>query len=256
MPRLMPLDTETEHVINIPGPGNFKYSAKRIEKLGEPEYTLTTIVCDASGSVTSFAAILLECIKSIIGACKKAPRSENLLLRLLTFNNGIYEIHGFKPFHELEVDSYEDLEPNYTTLLYDATYDAVSATLEYSERLIAKDYDCNGAIYIITDGLDTHSQMTPAAIKEKIVGAIGQETIIESLDTILIGLHDPSLPWQGDVKKKLKEFVEDGGLTAFVDVGDANEHNLAKLANWVSESVSSRSMALRDKSGTSQVLGF
>ena len=256
MPRLMPLDTETEHVINIPGPGNFKYSAKRIEKLGEPEYTLTTIVCDTSGSVQPFAAELLICLKTIVAACRKSPRSEYLMLRLLTFNNGIYEIHGFKPLNEInEEDDYDDLEPNYTTLLYDATYDAVSATLEYSERLIAKDYDCNGAIYIITDGLDTHSDMTPAAIKDKIVSAIGQETIIESLITVLIGLHDPKLSWHGDVKKKLEDFKNDAELTEFLDVGEATPRKLAKLANWVSESTSSQSQSL-NSGGPSQILGF
>lgn len=256
MPRLMPLDTDTEHVINIPGPGNFKYSAKRIEKLGASEYTLVTIVCDASGSVQPFATDLLDCIKTIVLACQDAPRSENLLLRLLTFNNGIYEIHGFKPLHEINVeDDYDDLDPNYTTLLFDAFYDALSATLEYSERLIAKDFDCNGAIYVITDGLDTHSDTTPATIKDKIVAAIGQETIIESLISVLIGLHDPQLPWHGDVKKKLEEFKDKAGLTEFLNVGEATPKNLAKLANWVSESVSSQSEAVKS-GGPSQVLGF
>ena len=255
MPRLLPLDTDTEHVINIPGPGTFKYSAKRIEKLGATEYTLTTIVCDASGSVQPFATDLLHCIKTIVEACQKSPRSENLMLRLLVFNNAIYEIHGFRPLYEINPDDYESLDPNYTTLLYDATYDAVSATLEYSERLISQDFDCNGAIYIITDGLDTHSDMSPSSIKDKIVSAINQETIIESLVTVLIGLHDPNLSWQQDVINKLEEFKDKAELTAFLDVGEATPQKLAKLANWVSESVSSQSQSL-GTGGSSQILAF
>jgi len=92
MPRLMGKN-DNNQVIATPGPGNFQFSAVRIEDLGATEYTLVTIVCDISGSVMSFADELLHCIKTIVIASQKNPRSENLLLRLLTFNHEIHEIH-------------------------------------------------------------------------------------------------------------------------------------------------------------------
>lgn len=254
MPRLMA--TDKDQVIDITGPGNFQYSAIRIEDLGATEYTLVTIVCDISGSVTPFAVELLECIKTIVKACQKSPRSENLLLRILLFNKTIYEIHGFKNLHEINVNDYEDLEPNYLTALFDATYNGVCATLEYSGRLIAQDFDCNGAVYIITDGMDNQSKMGPSSIKDKITNALANENVIESLNTILIGLHDPNVSWEATVKDELEKFKNEAELTAFLNIGEATAQKLAKLANWVSESISSQSQALRDKTGPSQILAF
>jgi len=249
-------DNEDGQRVNVPGAGNFQYSAVRIEDLGATQYTLVTIICDRSGSVNPFADDLLECIKTIVAACKKSPRSEFLMLRLLLFNNDTYEVHGFKLLHEIDVDAYEKLDPNFSTLLFDATYDGICATLEYSERLIAKDFDCNGAVYIITDGMDTHSKTSPSAIKDKITNAIRKETIIESLITVLIGLQNPQLSWTAEVKKSLERFKDEAGLSEFIDVGDATPQKLAKLANWVSESVSSQSQSLNAKSGPSQILAF
>lgn len=241
MPRLM--STNDEQLISIPGPGNFQFSAVRIEDLGATEYTLVTIVCDISGSVEPFADELLNCIKSIIGACQKSPRAENLLVRLLLFNHNITEVHGFRELSSINPDDYDPLKPDGMTALFDATYDAVGATLEYSKQLIDQDFDCNGAVYIITDGMNNRGSMTPNAIKDKISKATGTEEI-ESLITVLVGLHDPNVSWEKEVERALDEFKDQAELTQFVNVGEATPKNLAKLANFVSESVSSQSNAL------------
>lgn len=241
MPRMM--SSKDDQVINIPGPGNFQFSAVRIEELGATEYTLVTIVCDVSGSVDPFANELLNCIKSIIGACQKSPRAENLLVRLVLFNHNLTEVHGFRELSTINPDDYEGLHPDGMTALFDATYDAVGATVEYAKRLIEQDFDCNGAVYIITDGMNNRGTMTPIEIRNKIQRATGTEEI-ESLITILVGLHDPTLGWEQEVQTALKEFKESAELTQFIDAGEATPKKLAKLANFVSESISSQSNAL------------
>lgn len=252
MPRLMA--TADEQIINTPGPGNFHFSAVRIEDLGATEYTLVTIVCDISGSVINFASELLQCIKTIVEASQKNPRAENLLIRLVVFNHIISEVHGFKNLSDIDVAKYEPLQPDGFTALCDAAYDAIGATLEYSKRLVEQDFDCNGAVYIITDGMDNRSNMTAKSIAEKCKKALGHEEI-ESLVTILIGLHDPNSRWSAEVTSHLKDFKDDADLTEFIDVGDATSQKLAKLANWVSESVSSQSQSL-GTGAPSQSLSF
>jgi len=252
MPKLMA--TDDNQIINIPGGGGFQFSAVRIGDLGATEYTLVTIVCDISGSVINFADALLDCIKSIVAACQKSPRAENLLLRLLLFNDDLFEIHGFVNLGDIKVDEYKDLQPDNMTALFDATYDAVGATLEYSKRLVDQDFDCNGAVYIITDGMDNRSSMTPNSIKEKTVNATMKEEI-ESLVTILVGLHDPASTWADEIQRKLEEFHKEANLTQFLDIGEATPGKLAKLANFVSESVSSQSQAL-GTGAPSQTLNF
>lgn len=241
MPRLIP--TSDTQIIDIPGPGNFQFSAIRPENLGATEYTLVTMVIDVTGSVKRFAKELLDCVKSIAQACQKSPRAENLMLRFITFNEVLYEVHGFKPLSEINVNDYDPFNPDGRTALYDATYSGVASTLTYAKSLIDQDFDVNGCVYIVTDGLDNYSKTSPSHIKDKIDNASFREEI-ESLITVLIGVNDPSTGYSKEIAKALEEFKNNAELTQFVDVGDATPQKLAKVANFVSQSVSSQSQAL------------
>ena len=241
MPRLM----DTEEVMQQAGPGAFQFSGVRVENLGATEYTLVTIVLDVSGSVYNFANDLLKMVKTIVEACQKSPRAENLMIRYLVFNHNITEIHGFRLLKDIDPNSdYDELNPDGYTALYDASYDAIGATVDYSTRLVDDyEFDVNGAVYIVTDGMNNRGSMTPKSIKDKVAAALAGEKI-ESLITVLVGLHDPQGSWSSEVVKHLESFKEDADLSQFVDAGDATSGKLAKLANFVSQSVSSQSQVL------------
>jgi len=240
MPRLM----DTEEVIQQAGPGAFQFSGVRVENLGATEYTLVTIVLDISGSVTNFANDLLKMVKTVVEACQKSPRAENLMIRYLTFNEYITEVHGFRLLKDIDPNDYDALKPNGFTALYDASYDAIGATIDYSSRLVDDyEFDVNGAVYIVTDGMNNRGSMTPRSIKDKVEAALSGEKI-ESLNTVLVGLHDPQGSWSNEVVHHLEMFKDEAKLTQFVDAGDATAGKLAKLANFVSQSVSSQSQAL------------
>jgi uncharacterized protein YegL len=247
---------DTEETMNQTGPGAFQFSGVRVESLGASEYTLVTIVIDISGSVQNFADELLKMVKTIVEACKKSPKAENLMIRYITFNSSVYEIHGFRLLKDIDLDKdYEDLFPDGLTALFDASYDAIGATIDYSARLVDDyEFDVNGAVYIVTDGVNNRGSMTPSSIKDKIAYGIGKEKI-ESLVTILVGLHDPKEMWADEVKASLESFHKEANLTQFIDAGDATAGKLAKLANFVSESVSSQSQAL-GSGDASQALTF
>lgn len=241
MPKLN--KTNNMQNIQIAGPGTFNFSAIRLDDLGATEYTLVTIVVDITQSVDTFAKELLNCVKMIVEACRKSPRSENLLLRLLAFNTTLHEIHGFKPLSAIDPNDYKPFKPQGMTALYDASYSGVSATLEMANRLINQDFDVNGCVYIITDGMDNASTMTPKTIADKISAALMQEEI-ESLVTVLIGLIDPKASWANDVRRSLTTFEVEAGLSQFVDAGNATAQRLAKLAQFVSKSISTQSQSL------------
>ena len=106
MPRLDTLDEQMEEH-KVPGPGTFKFSAVKPDVLadaGASDYTLVTLCVDISGSIHSFKDSLKNCIESIIKACQKSERSENLMIRFVTFNNKIIEVHGFKELHSINAD--------------------------------------------------------------------------------------------------------------------------------------------------------
>jgi len=252
MPRLMAQDdTQT---ITIPGPGNFQFSGVKIDDLGATEYTLASMVVDISGSVAPFRKQLLDCIKAVVGACKKNPRAENILFRLLLFNSNLTEIHGFLNLGDIDPDKYDELQPDGMTALFDATYDAVGATVEYARLLVKQDFDVNGVVFVVTDGMNNRGTMTPNEIKKKVDDCLSKEEML-SLLTILIGLNDPALDWAPETKASLELFEKEANLSQFVDVGDATPDNLAKLGNFVSESISSSSTALA-QGVPSQTLSF
>ena len=65
---------------------NFHFSGVTVDRLGASEYTLVTLAIDMSSSVSGFKTELINSIKTILDTCKKSPRAENLLLRLIKFN--------------------------------------------------------------------------------------------------------------------------------------------------------------------------
>lgn len=234
-----------------PVPGtSLQYSFTRPENLGATEYTLATIVVDVTGSVIPFSKELLEAVKSVVRACKKSPRADNLLIRFVTFNTSIMEIHGFVPLSSINEDDYEELVCGSMTALYDASHECISATLAYAKTLIDMDFDVNGVTFTITDGFDNASKITPGEIRKLVQSARHNEQI-ESLLTVLIGVNCVNQ----DYLDCLNRFRAEADLSQFVDIGKATIGNLAKLANFVSQSISSVSQTV-GTGGPSAPLSF
>ncbi|MCK4553426.1 hypothetical protein KAU19_00490 [Candidatus Parcubacteria bacterium] len=240
MPRLITDDTmETG---NIGGMQAFKFSNTRIEHLGATEYTLVTIAVDETGSVYGFENDLRNSLITAVEACKKSPRSDNLLLRVIKFStmfpNGVEELHGFKPLAEINPQNdYPQFNPGGMTPLNDACYSAIGAMNVYGKKLIDDDFGVNAIAFIITDGGENASTATMAMVKEESNKAITGE-IVESIVSVLIGIN------AAEYKQELIEFKDEAGLTQFIDAGKATKGKLAKLADFVSQSVSSQSQSL------------
>jgi len=231
---------------DVAGTGTFTFSGVRPDELDACEYTLVSILCDISSSVRGFAPQLLKTVQKIIEACQHSDRSENLMLRFVTFNSNLDEIHGFKELHDIKASDYADLQPSGCTALFDAVYSGVGAVLTYAETLQDQEFNVNGAVFVITDGDDNDSSMTPADIKKLTDDALRGEKI-ESLITVLVGLKDPSISgqsWSDNTSAYLDNFQTEAGLTQYLDVGSATMEQLAKLAQFVSQSISSQSNAL------------
>ncbi|MBU0646854.1 hypothetical protein KKC67_01485 [Patescibacteria group bacterium] len=240
MPRL--ITDETMETGNIGGMQAFKFSGVRTEHLGATEYTVVTIAVDETGSIDGFEDDLRISLITAVEACKKSPRSDNLLLRVIKFStsfpNGVEELHGFKPLAEINPqDDYPQFRPGGQTPLYDATFSAVGATNAYAKKLMDDDFLANGIVFVITDGANNASTTTPAMIKQEVDKAVKGE-IIESLITVLIGINAQHY------LSELKAFQSEAGIDQYIDAGEATKDKLAKLAEFVSQSVSSQSQSL------------
>jgi uncharacterized protein YegL len=225
--------------VQLPGAGNFQFSAIRPAALGATEYTLVTIVVDITASVEAYRKELLETIKSVIKACQRHPRADNLMARLVLFNTKRTEIHGFVPLSQIDPADYKPLKCSGSTALYDAVYDAVAATNAYAQTLFSQDFDVNAAIYIITDGEDNASGVKPAEIADQVKQAAARE-FLQSLVTVLVGINTMSV----NAAAYLRLFKDEAKISQYVDVAQADATGLAKLAQFVSKSISLQSQSL------------
>jgi len=236
MPSLANLNLEQK---NLPT-DNFGYSATRLRDLAATEYTLVTMVVDVTGSVAGHEREMEGVLQAVVGACKYSPRADNLLLRLVTFNTSLSEVHGFKLLQECSPGDYQGiLRTGGCTALYDAATNGIEATNHYGKALTANDYAVNAIVIVLTDGDDNSSALSEKDVKKALAEAVAGENL-ESMVSILVGVNVAD---QG-ISAKLDLFHRNAGFTQYVVVADATAKKLAKLAEFVSKSIASQSQAL------------
>ncbi len=220
---------------------NFGFSATKVTaELGASEYTLATILIDASGSVSGFEKDLEKVVSAAVQACLHSPRADNLMLRVLSFNDNLKEIHGFKLLSQCNIGDYDNtIHPGGGTALYDAAYNGIESMVAYSKQLHDSDYQTNGIVIVITDGCNNVGIQTANSVRNTLEAAVKSESL-ESVVSILVGVNLAD----GGVKNALDAFQKDAGFTAFLPLADASKSTLAKLAKFVSHSISSQSKSL------------
>lgn len=234
----------------VPGT-HFGYTGTRLGDLtGATEYTLVAIVLDESGSTSTFKSEMEKCIMEVVKSCRYSPRADNMMLRLLAFGSRTREVHGFKLLQNCNPADYDGCYgAGGNTALFDATCDALEALKDYAKQLTDQDYLCNACLFVITDGADNESALRAVDVKKAFASCVNTE-VLESLVSVLIGVNvqDPGL------KNFLNTFHKEAGFTQFVELKDASEKTLAKLAAFVSKSISSQSQAIGTKAASKSLI--
>jgi hypothetical protein len=228
--------------------GNFNFSGVRPDKLGATEYTLVSLVMDKTGSVDGFQGELLNVKRAVVEACQKSPRANYLMLRSVEFNSSVDEVHGFVELASIDAANYAEPTCYGSTALYDATFASIAATNEYAKTLADNDFGSNGIVIVVTDGDDNASAQTAKSVAAEIARGVQNEWL-ESLVVILVGVN------AGRYKRQLESFQKTAAIAQYVDIGDATPAKLARLADFVSRSISAQSSSL-GTGGPSQALTF
>jgi hypothetical protein len=219
----------------------YKFSATKVKDLGATEYTLATIVVDASSSVTPFGPQLEQALKTVFKACDKSPRRDNLMLRLTQFSSRLTELHGFKLLRSITEKDYDNvLQLGGSTALFDAIDEAIQATSTYGKQLTSQDFFCNAIVVVVTDGENNTGNIMDAPEIKKAVEKARRAENLESLLLILVGVTNDDV----NLNAYLQTVKDDAGFDQYVSIGTATPGKIAKLADFVSQSISSTSTAL------------
>lgn len=250
MPRL----TDSTQISQAIGGTNYNFSGAKIDTLGASEYTLGVIVLDVSGSTASMRPEMEKALKAIVAACRKNPRADNMMLRVVTFDDKVMEIHGFKPLPDCAEADYDGClgRGGGTTALYDGCFTSVQSALQYGEMLTQQDFDVNAAVFVVTDGCEYprgNSTATPKMVKDALESGVREEKL-ESVVSVLVGLNA-----SGHLDQQLADVKDQCGFTQYVAIADATAQKIAQLGDFVSRSFSSQSQAL-GTGGPSQSLAF
>jgi hypothetical protein len=233
----MPILNHTHHTLHG---SHYGFSATTLDELGSTEYTLVTICADVSGSVYDFITPIEECLTRIVQTCASAPRSDYLLLRVLTFNDNLHEIHGFKPIIDCQANDYMgQLKASGSTALYDAAYNGIASIASYGEQLAIHDFDVNGIVFVITDGSDNSSRHSRAEIRTELGRCISDEHL-DSMFSVLIGVNVK----QKTLSKALKRLKKEANFDEYIELDNAQTNTLYQLAKFVSKSINLQSQAL------------
>lgn len=236
MPKIYDPTLET-HALRT---SHYGFSAENLNHLGATEYTLVTVVADTSSSVTGFANDIEETLKSVLKSCKFSPRADNLMVRVVEFNDSMREVHGYTLLEKLKEDDYNGaIRPCGSTALYDSTFNAIEAASTYGKQLNDMDYTVNAIVIVLTDGEENASAITSAQMIADQVANIARSETLESIRTILIGLNV-----NAQLNAYLTKFKDDAKFDQFVAVQDASPKSLAKVADFVSRSISAQSQSL------------
>lgn len=228
----------------------YGFSAARPNDLGASEYTLVGLAADCSSSVCMFAAEIERCVTEVVRSCRASPRADNLLVRFTTFGDAVTEVHGFRPLEACPDAAYAgSIRPNGCTALCDAAHNAVEAVVRYGASLHDNDFDVNAIVFVITDGGENASQAKAKDVKQALARAAGDGKL-SSVVSILVGVAvDKS------TGAALRKFQKEAGLDRHIEIANADASSLAKLAKFVSKSISLQSQSLAS-GGVKQVLGF
>jgi uncharacterized protein YegL len=219
----------------------YKFSATKINDLGAAEYTLATIVMDASSSVEGFAVQLEQALKTIFKACDKSPRKDNLMLRVTQFANNLTELHGFKLLGSIQEKDYDNiLQLGGSTALFDAMDEAIQTTGTYGKQLTSQDFLVNAIVVVVTDGENNASNIGDPAQIKKSLQTVRKAENLESILLILVGVTNDNV----NLNMYLQSVKDDAGCDQYISIGRASPGKIAKLAEFVSQSISSTSSAL------------
>lgn len=273
---------ESSRTINQFGGGTFQFSGVNLDELDEigvSQYSLFGLAFDVSGSTWNYQSDMERAANTILKASKLNERADNMMIRTVGFSEQSFEIPkskpGFQLLHDLAPGDFDpkdpdnlptvftgELAPQGATALIDAGVDLSDSLRIYGGQMVDdNDYLVNGGLFLMTDGLNNAGKFNASDGSDnhyllEAFQKIREEEKLESFAPYLIAVGVSEAHKRAALEKLAedckftpvphpdKDKRDKGETVPFVDVTDVSTAGLARLAQWVSESLSETSKAL------------
>jgi Mg-chelatase subunit ChlD len=151
------------------------------------------------------------------------------------------ELHGFKLLGDIKESDYDNiLNIGGMTALLDAVDEGIQTTSAYAKQLTANNFFVNAIVVVVTDGQNNAGSIYDAAQIKKSLEEARKSENLESITLILVGVTSDD----NNLDAYLQKLVTDAGISQYTSIGKATPGKIAKLAAFVSQSISSTSAAL------------
>jgi Mg-chelatase subunit ChlD len=224
-------------VQNLDGQTGLGCVGAQIDSLNTDDVTLLSVLIDASGSMGSVRADVIDAFNQMARALADSKARDSILMSAWTFSDKPTLLFGYTP-----IDSVKDLTkatyaPNGATALYDAAMDAFTGIVAYGQELRNGGIRTRCIVVVITDGGDNMSSHTAAAVKTVALDLLKQEFYTLAF----IGMGNPNT---------FNQIASNMGFPSILTVGNSATE-IRRALNMVSGSVIRASQTQISASGSS-----
>ena len=194
------------------------------------EETINAVfIIDVSPSISSYAKELNAAFNDFVQTMQQSHIHDRLFVSIVDFCDKVTVRSGFQPIASVPVTDF--IPTGYGTALYDATAQGIKNAMDYRTTLEQTGINVKTLVFVITDGEDNSSRISPSAIKATLADILATEANAFSFTTILFGVGE---------ERYFKPAKEKMGFQHLAIVGNTGKE-IKKMISFISSSISKSS---------------
>lgn len=146
-----------------------------IDEIAGDEVTITCVVLDETGSMTSNHQAVVDAYNEMVKYLKESKSADDIILGTWMFNEMSRLHHDYLLLDNAPELGKSDYNPDYSTALFDAALDALTGVIAYSQTLRNSGIRTKVVVVVFTDGGDNISRHTARDVRVVTDSLIDQE---------------------------------------------------------------------------------
>ena len=184
-------------------------------------------VVDISPSIASYVQHLNDAFSDFVGSMQRSHVADRLMVSVIEFSEKVRIKSGFQPISQVSKHTFTPTGSG--TALYDATMQGLKIAINYRQNLEASGVNAKTLIFVITDGEDNSSTLSPKFVKAEIDSILAEERNVFSFTSVLFGVGSAA---------SFEKAQKNMGIQHLAKVGVSGEE-IKKMIGFISQSISS-----------------